>query len=63
MKRIRKEVWLKKPIAIEGKRKAVKLELPFNRYVEKLIKEDLKKDGVVIEEEKEEGEFHILSQV
>jgi|LFRM01.2.fsa_nt_gb hypothetical protein len=63
MKRIRKEVWLTKPIAIEGKRKAVKLELPFNRYVEKLIKEDLKKDGVVIEEEKEEGEFHILSQV
>ena len=53
MKRQRKEVWLLKPIAIEGKRKAAKLELPFNRYVEKLIREDLEKDGVVIEEETE----------
>ena len=53
MKKVRKEFWLTKPIAIEGKRKAAKLEMPFNRYVEKLIREDLEKDGVVIEEETE----------
>jgi len=57
MKKVRKEVWLTKPIAIEGKIKAAKLEMPFNRYVEKLIREDLEKDGVEIEEEEDEKDL------
>ena len=43
MKRDRHEIKLLKEIGIEAKRKAVKLEIPFYKYVENLIKEDLEK--------------------
>jgi len=61
MKRDRHEIKLLKEIGIEAKRKAVKLEIPFYKYVENLIKEDLEKDGVVFGENEEEN--HIFSKV
>ena len=38
----RYNIGIDKQIAIEGKKMAVDLELPFNEYIERLIKVDLK---------------------
>ncbi len=42
MTKKRYNIGIDKQIAIAGKKMAVDLELPFNKYVEKLIKVDLK---------------------
>ena len=66
MKKKRYDLGLDKEVAIKGKQIAVMLEKPFNRYVEDLIREDIKrrlsKEGS--KDEKSEGEeFHIFSRL
>lgn len=67
MKRKRYDLGLDKEVAIKGKQIAAMLEKPFNRYVEDLIREDIKrrlsKEGRKDEGEDEEEEFQILSQL
>jgi len=67
MKRKRYDIGLDKEIAIKGKQIAARLEKPFNRYIEDLIREDierrLSKEGRKDEGEDEKEEFHILSRL
>ena len=64
MKKKRYDLGLDKEVAIRGKQIAARLEKPFNRYVEDLIREDierrLSKEGRKVEGEDEKEEFHIL---
>lgn len=42
MNKKRYNIGIDKEVAIEGKKMAVELEIPFNEYIERLIKVDLK---------------------
>lgn len=53
MKKKRYNIGLDKGIAIAAKKRAAELEMPFNRYVEELIKQDLYRSFTRIPEKKE----------